>query len=165
MKNTVLVVIVMLFGWAFILSMFGAAHMRDCVKNDVRQLEAHLENYTPPIKYPRLMKFIRFAPLHVSDSLCDIAKYPNLCEWLKYMSYSACLRYVKMPSKCLAVHLAKVYEDEMIFNEQERMYVILHEVSVILQQNIYELKTQQRGDSYIYSMVNHIWENIRGCDI
>lgn len=165
MKNTVLVMIVMLFGWAFILSMFGAAHMRDCIKNNIQQLEAHLGNYMPPIVYPRLMRFIRFAPLRVSDSLCDIAQYPNLCEWLKYMSFLACMRYVKMPSKCVAAHLAQVYNDEMIFHEQERMYIILHELSVVLQQNINQLRPQQRSDSYIYSMVNHIWESIQGCGI
>lgn len=157
-EEHVLILGVLGFAWVFIFSMYFVSEMKRSQSTDLSALEDRM--HVPDVQYPRALQYVRFAKIDIPETLSILNEYPKTSAWLKHLCYEACRSYLNDPGKGIAFYVASAYESHMIFTEQVHVYVILHELSVVLQQAFQQLSRHQMNVAYMYTMLDNLWKQI-----
>ena len=157
-EEHVLILGVLGFAWVFIFSMYFVSEMKRSQPTDLSALEDCM--HVPDVQYPRTLQYVRFAEITIPETLSMLSKYPKTSAWLKHLCYEACRSYLNGPGKGIAFYVATAYESHMIFTEQANVYVILHELSVLLQQAFQQVSRHQMNVAYVYTMLDNLWKQI-----
>ena len=158
MSENILAFGVLAFGWLFVLSMFLASRMSVQGSEDLVGLEHAMHKVT--YNYPRPLAYVRFPGIEIPRSLAVLKEYPKLMQWMKHLCYDACLRHIEMPQIGIASHIAHAYREHMIFPENEHVFVMLHELCVILEKRLHTLSKHERSPAYVYTMLDNLWMQI-----
>lgn len=158
MSENILAFSVLAFGWLFVLSMFLASRMGVQGSEDLSGLEHAMHEVT--YNYPRPLAYVRFPAMEIPRTLASLKEYPKLMQWMKHLCYDACLRHIEMPQIGIASHIAHAYHEHMIFAEHELVFVMLHELCVILEMMLHRLSHHEKSPAYVCTMLDNLWMQI-----
>lgn len=156
MSENVLACGVLVFGWLFVLSMFLASRMSVQRTEDLSRLEHAMHEVT--YTYPRPLAYVRFPGIEIPRTLSTLKEYPKLMQWMKHLCYYACLRHIENPRIGIATHIAHSYHEHMIFPEHELVFVMLHELCVILEMMLQS--NHEKSPAYVFTMLDNLWVQI-----